>query len=182
MSADDNLTADGFSRALGTMFDIGQAGVDWVTVSRAVLAFREEERQCWLDLHDELTPTWRRDAELPQHFRFTLNAGDDASALQVLIQSALLRTTVRTGRDWQGFLKSESGALKRAVDRYQADLDPSPDLRDALIVELRVFLVKVGDWICDQSRNVQCDLEKILDEIFTCASPDPSARRRSAKA
>ena len=164
MAADDNVTADALSQALASMFDLTQAGIDWAAVYRAVLAFREEERERWHDQHDELSGRYWT-AEPAEVFR-TAHAGNDAVALSILVQAALLRTTERIGKDWQRLLRDVAPALKRAVDRYQADSDPSPMVREELIRELRKSMLEVGAFFRDKGAELERDLGDIVDEVL----------------
>ncbi len=174
MASDDNVTADSFSRALASLFDLAQAGIDWASVQRAVFAYREEERERWHDLHDELSGR-HLDPE-PAVLLRTAHAGSDAMALSVLVQAALLRSILRMGRDWQGLLRRISPDLKRAADLYQSDPDPSPRKREALVTHLRVFLQEVGEFARDQGAELNQEMSEIADEILARSDRRPLSR------
>lgn len=174
MASDDNVTADAFSRAIASLFDLAQAGIDWVSVQRAVLAYREEERERWHDLHDELSG--RHLDPGPAELLRTAHAGSDATVLSVLVQAALLRSILRMGRDWQGLLRRISPDLKRAADLYQSDPDPSPSKREALITQLRIFMQQVGEFARDQGTEVNQEMSEIADEILARSDRRPLSR------
>lgn len=174
MASDDNVTADAFSRAIASLFDLTQAGIDWGTVQRAVLAYREEERERWHDLNDELSGR-HLDAE-PAELLRTAHAGSDTLALSVLAQAALWRSILRMGRDWQRLLQRISPPLKQAADAYQADMDPSPRVREALVTHLRVFLQEVGEFARDQGAELNQEMSEIADEILARSDRRPLSR------
>jgi len=177
MASDDNVTADAFARALASMFDLAQAGIDWASVQRAVLAYREEKRERWHDWHDELSGQ-HLDAE-PLTSLQTAHAGSDALALSVLVQAAVLRSILRMGRDWQGLLRRISPELKRAADLYQADPDPAPHTRDAFITQLRVFAQELGAFARDQGAELEREMGEMADDIL--ARTDRAAPHRSVR-
>ena len=180
MATDDNVTADDFSQALASMFNLAQAGIDWAAVYRAVLAHREEERELWHDQHDELSGRYWT-AEPAAVFR-TAHAGNDAIALSILIQAALLRTTERIGKDWQTLLRGVAEELKPAVDRYQADSDPSAAARKHLIDKVQESLFKVGTFFRDKGAEIDQDFRDIVSEVLASADDRPLSRaiRRSS--
>lgn len=174
MPADDNVTADALSQALASMFNLAQAGIDWAAVYRAVLAHREEQRELWHDEHDELSGRYWT-AEPPAVFR-TAHAGNDAVALSILVQAALLRTTERVGKDWQNLLRGVAPELKRAIDLYQADSDPSKDARDHLIDTVRESMLKVGAFFRDKGAEIDQDLGDIVNEVLARTDRRPLSR------
>jgi hypothetical protein len=166
MASDDNITAEAFSRAIGTLFDLRQAGVDWATVVHAVLAFREEERQRWHDAHDELSERPSASMVELEEVNRTATAGNDAAALYIKMHATLLSSLLRMGRDWQRLLLKSALPLKDAADAYQAEPDPAPQVREALINQLVIFSQALGEFARDQGARLEREIERLRFDIL----------------
>ena len=166
MAPDTDVTADSLAHALSTLFGLGQAGVDWTSVAAAVLSFREEERQRWLDHHDELSGAAQGGSAPPPVVRRPTQAGGNAPALFIELQAGLLTSLMRAGRDWQRLLKDCAPALQRAVDAYRADADPSPRAAEALVNQLAVFTQAVGEFLRDQGQQAERDLQTLVADAL----------------
>jgi len=166
MASDDNITAEAFSRAIGTLFDLRQAGVDWASVAHAVLAYREEERQRWHDAHDDLSERPSASVVEWEEVNQTATAGSDAAALYIKVHSALLGSLLRMGRDWQRLMLQAAPPLKDAADAYQADPDPAPRAREALINELVIFSQALGEFARDQGAQLERDVLRLQRDIL----------------
>jgi len=167
MASDDNITADAFSRAIGTLFDLRQAGVDWASVAHAVLAYREEERQRWHDAHDELSERPSASMAEWEEVNRTATAGSDAAALYIKMHSVLLGSLLRMGRDWQRLLIQSAPPLKDAADAYQAEPDPAPRVREALINQLVIFSQALGEFARDQGTQLERDILRLQRDILS---------------
>jgi hypothetical protein len=176
MASDDDITSEAFSRGLATLFNLGQAGVDWASVAHAILAFREEERQRWHDAHDELSKEPASEVPELEEVRRKATAGSDAAALYIEIHSALLGSLLRVGRDWQRLLREYAPPLKQAADAYQAEPDPAPWVREALINQLVIFSQVVGEFARDQGAQLERDILALKDEILRRHDSRPLAR------
>ncbi|NRF70608.1 hypothetical protein HLB44_26750 [Aquincola sp. S2] len=166
MATDTDVTADALSRALGTLFNLGQAGIDWASVARAVLAFREEERQRWLDANDELAAPPKYASIEPERVRRQAHAGGNAAALFIEVQAGLLACLLRTGRDWQRLLQDCAPPLQQAADAYQAEADAPPAVTEALINQVVIFTQVVGEFFRDQGAQLERELLVLQDEVL----------------
>lgn len=151
MSTNDDVSAEALARVLGTLVNLGQAGIDWGTVTQAVLAYRDEQHQRLLDAHDGLSPQ-------PQPWQRESGARAEADNLVTEVNGALVASLVRLGRDWQHLLQSSAPALKVAADAWRAETDPSHATTLALVNQLVVFGQAVGDFMQDQGAQFRHDL------------------------
>jgi len=174
MANDANVTSDAVSRAVSMLFDLGRAGIDWASVARAVSAHREEQRQRWLDQHDELTDDPQDDLEA-ERVRRAVEVGSDAVALGVRAEARLLAALVRIARDWQRLVADQSPRLQRALDRYGADPDPAPALAREVVDALAVLAQEAGAFFRDQGAQLEGDVLDLQAQLLGIAALEPVA-------
>lgn len=181
MATDADASATSLETAVAALFNLGQAGIDWTAVARAILAFREERRQEWLDAHDALSDKPRKVVEDPALALRKAEAGSDAAALAIEVNAAMVGSLMRMSHDWQRLLEQMAPRLKRAADDYNAEADPAPQILDALVNELVDFTEEVGVFLRDQGAQLERDLRTLRDEILGRHEDDsavPRLRRR----
>ncbi|MFT3820488.1 MAG: hypothetical protein QM750_23225 [Rubrivivax sp.] len=162
----DNVSADALSSAIGSLFDLRQAGVDWATVAHAVLAFREEQRQRRLDRHDEWVAGLADQMPETQAMRRQAEVGGDVTVLALELQVALLSGLRRMGQDWRSLMRQCAPSLKRAADAYQAETDPGPTETEALINEVDMFGQAIGEFCRDQGARLEQEMARLRRRIL----------------
>ena len=83
----------------------------------------------------------------------------DPLALMVKANALVVNAGVRMGLDWQRLVSRRLPAIRRRVDEYRAEADPLPEVRNALLDEVALFLTELAEFASDQGRALQQDIE-----------------------
>jgi len=132
---------------------------------RSIASLLESSR-----LMPDLADVWRAIGE--RHARNRMNCGeeesrrgeiaaDDPAALAVKANVLVVNAGMRIGLDWQRLLSDRVPTIRRRLDDYRADADPLPEVRNALLDEVGLFLAELAEFASDQARAIQQDMERL---------------------
>ena len=118
--------------------------------------------------------------------------GDDASdaseALALMLQAhaVVLDSHVQLVRKWQRLMARSAPLIRARLDDYRAEDDPLPEVREALIDQIRLYVGDVGELAMDHGRAVKENLEKLQRELLprdrSSEWVSPDDRSRAARA
>jgi len=83
----------------------------------------------------------------------------DPLALMLRANELVANAGVRMGLDWQRLVSWRLPAIRRRIDDYRAEADPLPEVRDALLDEVALFMTELAEFASDQGRALQRDIE-----------------------
>jgi hypothetical protein len=134
----------------------------------------------------ELFEMWRAVADVLVEQRSSSRGGKanhrqalaaDAIALVVDANALLFNNSLQYWLRWQRLVSRRVPAIRRRLEAFKAEDDPSPELRAALMDEIRLYLREMAELPCDQCRRVQHDIEELEKKIFEAAEQRPDAKQ-----
>ena len=183
-------TGDQVTQAIAAMFGVGQAGIDFGAMLRAVVEHRQEAVERWKDRYSHLldnplayldastdrAAAEARVAQAMEEARILGIESDQAEAVRLLCSGALAAGILRTGRDWQAVMDSLRPRILGALDEYLADPDPSPSARRAVVDEVAILFQEIADFLRDQSHAWEADLRALRRDLLVGQAPTHGTR------
>ena len=110
----------------------------------------------------------------------------DALALMLKAHAVVLDGQVQLVRKWQRLMARSAPLIRARLDDYRAEDDPLPEVREALIDQIRLYVGEVGELAMDHGRTVKENLEKLQRELLprerSSEWVSPDDRSRAARA
>src|SRR4051812_17352978 len=91
---------------------------------------------------------------------------DDSLALIIRANSLVVDAGMRVGLNWQRLVERRLPSIRRRIDDYRAEADPLPEVRNALLEEVALFLNELADFASDQGNAVKQDIETLQRDLF----------------
>lgn len=163
MAYDRNTSSQQFAETINAMAFAGRNALNWGALWRAIAEHRREEYERRIDREFvfDAKPDFDRVIDRAEKV-----AQESPTALQVDLQGVLLNTVLDWGLAWQDFLERELPVLRECLEDFQAEEDPSPVIRRALIDQVRTFFQKFGEFVRDQSTRTVDDIADLQEKII----------------
>jgi hypothetical protein len=150
------------------MASAARAGPDTVDLWRAIATWHHEERVAARDAPGDGG-----------------SEAGDALALMLKAHAAFVDSQARLARQWQRLVERSAPLLRARLDDYRAEDDPLPEVRAALIDQVRLYLGEIGELALDHGRSVKEDLEALQRELLPRERDSlwlaPDGRSRAAR-
>ncbi len=178
-------TGDQVTQAIAAMFGLGQAGIDVGTMLRAVVEHRQEAVERWKDRYSHVLDDSRSDldekagakvAAAMEEARLLGIETDQTEAVRLIVNGALASSILRSWRDWQRLMGSLRPRILDALYDYLADVDPSPEARNAVVNEVAVLCQEIADFLRDQSHAWEADLRALRRDLLVGQAPSYGSR------
>jgi hypothetical protein len=184
MQSDQEVAGDELGRAVAAMARALSSSLDMVDLWRAFAelhardAARESDLRAMRNdgafLEDEAL-----ELEEPQH-RPEL-APSNPLVLLTRINAMAASTAMQMGLRWQELLSRRIPEIRRRLDDYRSEEDPSPEMRWRLVDEMRQLLRDIGEFAADQGHEVQLRLNKLEYDLLPPRRDDSRPRVLSGK-
>lgn len=183
MQSDREFGGDELGRTMAALVRAASSALDMADLWRVIADLHAVEAG-----HERDLRATRDDGAFPEDEALDLaesGGGPPVPSGPVVLLTRINATAasfaMQAGMRWQELLSRRIPEIRRCLDEYRSEEDPSPATRARLVDEMRRLLRDVGEFAVDQGHEVQSRLNRIEVDLFPSGSKDRKARVVSGK-